>query len=203
MSNVPKMTFLPTPVPAAPQSLGTGTSLSIDEMAAILKEKLGASVVKSVEKSHKGTPFVVVSSDKIVEVLACLRDDAQLGCTSLEVISAVDYPARPAIAAAEGVEAQPARVGRIEVIYVVASYACKHEFMVKVWLDRDHPSVASVCELFRAANWYERECYDLVGVDFVGHPNMIRVLLPQDWVGHPLRKDYIFPEEYNGMKVPL
>lgn len=203
MTTIPKMTFLPTPVPAAPQTMSSGTPSNIDAVGAALQQAFGASALQRIEKAHKGTPFVVVDGAKIVDVLRFLRDDPRFQCTNLNVVSSVDYPPLKAVAASEGVEARPAQDGRIEVIYVVSSYSFKHEFMVKAFLDREHPSVPSVCELFRSANWYERECYDLVGVEFTNHPNLQRILLPQDWLGHPLRRDYIFPEEYNGMKVPL
>ncbi len=203
MSNVPKMTFLPAPVPAAPQSIGTGGEITVSDVAEKLKAKFGASVVKKVAQEHKGDPFIVVDDKKLFDVIQFLRDDSRYSYTNLETVSAVDYPARKAVPASEGVEAQPAQEGRVEVIYILLSYTSKHQLVIKAALDRDQPEVDSLCELYRCANWYERECYDLVGVTFKKHPYLKRVLLPEDWVGHPLRKDYIFPEEYNGMKVPL
>ena len=62
--------------------------------------------------------------------------------------------------------------------------------------------IESVAHLWRAADWHEREAYDLMGVKFKNHPDMKRILLPEDWEGHPLRKDYKTPEYYNGMPVP-
>ena len=62
--------------------------------------------------------------------------------------------------------------------------------------------IASVTPLWRAADWHEREAYDLFGILFDNHPDMKRILLPQDWEGHPLRKDYVTPEYYKGMPVP-
>lgn len=62
--------------------------------------------------------------------------------------------------------------------------------------------IFSIAEIWRAADWHEREAYDLMGVIFDGHPDMKRILLPDDWDGHPLRKDWKEPEYYNGMPVP-
>jgi len=71
-----------------------------------------------------------------------------------------------------------------------------------VRVPKDNPHVPSVESVWKTANWHEREAYDLIGVVFDGHPDLRRILLPDDWEGHPLRKDYKVPEFYNGMKVP-
>jgi NADH-quinone oxidoreductase subunit C len=191
-------TYHSNPVAPVPQVLGSAVPKSIDDVADALRQKIGADSVVLVEKEHVGTPYVVVSPSRIVEILNFLRDDERFYCSNLNVVSAVDYPPR-----AEGTESLLKASNVIEVVYVVQSYVHRHHVMVKVRLDRSAPKVASVTGLFRAANWYERECFDMLGVHFEGHPNHKRILLPPDWVGHPLRKDYEFPEEYNGMKVPL
>ncbi len=79
--------------------------------------------------------------------------------------------------------------------------------MVKVILPRwkdnkagELPEVASVTELWDTADWHEREVYDLSGINFIGHPDLRRILLSEDWEGHPLRKDYEFPLEYHGIR---
>ncbi len=88
-------------------------------------------------------------------------------------------------------------------MYHVSSFTHRHIVAIKVAVDREAPKVPTASDLFRAANWYERECYEMTGVEFTNHPHLENLLLPSDWVGHPLRRDYVFPEEYNGMKVPL
>ena len=88
----------------------------------------------------------------------------------------------------------------IEVIYNLDSTANHHELTVKVKLPRSDPRVASVESILETADWHERETYDLVGVIFEGHHNLVRILCADDWVGHPLRKDYEPPDSFHGIK---
>ena len=87
----------------------------------------------------------------------------------------------------------------LAVVYDFWSTALDHRFAVKVFCARTNPIVPTVCDLWKTANWHEREAYDLLGITFVGHPDMRRILCADDWVGHPLRKDYVFPQEYGGI----
>ena len=89
---------------------------------------------------------------------------------------------------------------KMEVVYHLSSIQHHHAIAVHAYLDRNDPKVPSIVDLYGAANWHERETYDLLGIVFEGHPDLRRILLPDDWVGHPLRKDYQFPEEYHGIK---
>jgi NADH-quinone oxidoreductase subunit C len=73
------------------------------------------------------------------------------------------------------------------------------EFAVRVVVERTDPVIPSVADVWPAADWHEREAYDLMGITFSGHPDLRRILCPEDWVGHPLRKDYEFPLEYHGI----
>jgi NADH-quinone oxidoreductase subunit C len=73
--------------------------------------------------------------------------------------------------------------------------------MVKVDLDRARPIVPSVYSIWKAADWHEREAFDLLGIQFEGHPDLRRLLMPADWEGHPLRKDYQEQNYYRGIKV--
>ena len=81
-------------------------------------------------------------------------------------------------------------VTHMEVYVHLFSYGKKQSVAVKVKLDREAPQVESVTALWKGADWPEREAYDLLGIVFKGHPNLSRILMPDDWVGHPLRKDY-------------
>ena len=123
----------------------------------------------------------------IVDVALMLRD--RLGFETLSCISGCDHPA----------------ISALSVTYHFASY--QHRFIValRAYLSKsvENPEVPSLCSLFKAANWLERETFDMVGIRFRDHPDMRRILLPEDWTGYPLRKDYQTPDYYNGMPVPL
>ncbi len=86
------------------------------------------------------------------------------------------------------------------VAYNLHSIELKHSLECRIEVEED-TSIPSVVSLWRAADWHEREAYDLMGIKFEHHPNLKRILLPQDWEGHPLRKNYIEPEYYHGMPV--
>lgn len=97
-------------------------------------------------------------------------------------------------------------VGTMEVIYNLYSIPNEQSIMLKVVLDRNManeptPALPTVSHIWKAADWHEREIYDLLGIEFTDHPDMRRILMPADWVGHPLRKDYQDMERYRGMSV--
>ncbi len=77
------------------------------------------------------------------------------------------------------------------VVYDLYSFKTGKKISLKAFLAKEDPSVPSLSRILPAANWHEREAYDLMGINFTGHPDLRRILLPDDWVGHPLRKDYI------------
>jgi NADH-quinone oxidoreductase subunit C len=87
----------------------------------------------------------------------------------------------------------------IEVVYHLFSYRHRHAIVLKVEVDRAAARVPTVEGVWKAANWFEREVYDLFGVEFTGHPDLRRIMLPDDWVGHPLRKDYLEAGGYRGI----
>lgn len=79
---------------------------------------------------------------------------------------------------------------RLEVVYHLYSYELKHKVTLKVNVDRNNPEIDTVVPVWETANWHEREAYDMFGINFKGHPDLRRILLPQEWEGYPLRKDY-------------
>jgi NADH-quinone oxidoreductase subunit C len=170
------------------------------EIIAILEEKFGPRIRQ--KKPDAIDPYVVVDAGDIVEVCRFLRDDPRLQFDMLNCITGVDYcEPDPAKAAKAGFEPH------LEVVYHMSSFVKRHRFVVKVILPRwkdniegQLPEVPSVTSVWPAADWHERETYDLVGIRFIGHPDLRRILLAEDWEGHPLRKDYIFPLEYHGIR---
>jgi NADH-quinone oxidoreductase subunit C len=150
------------------------------EILAILTEKHG-DAVDAVDET-KRDPFVVVKPALLPQLCRFLRDEVRLRFDHLSLVSAVDYPPQT-----------------IEVAYHLDSIVFNHGFMLKVKLPRDNPKVPSLIPVWQTADWHERESFDLMGIEFVGHPNLVRILCAEDWVGHPLRKDYPWPEEYHGI----
>jgi NADH-quinone oxidoreductase subunit C len=147
-------------------------------------------------------PYVVVAPEDLPEICEYLKNDPKLKFEILNCISGVDYLEPDAKKAAKaGFEPHT------EVVYHLSSFTHQHRFVVKVILPRwkddkpgELPEVPSVTSIWPAADWHEREVYDLSGVWFTGHPDLRRILLAEDWVGHPLRKDYEFPLEYHGIR---
>ena len=93
--------------------------------------------------------------------------------------------------------------GTLSVYYHLESTSLTHKITLKVSASRENPEVNSVESVWKCADWHEREAYDLIGIKFLNHPDLRRILMPYDWeAGHPLRKDYKNPEFYQGMKVP-
>jgi NADH-quinone oxidoreductase subunit C len=147
-------------------------------------------------------PWIEVSPHGLVEVCRYLKYEPDLRFDMLNDLTAVDYFEPDAKKAAK-VTWQP----HLEVVYHLWSVPNRVSLVLKVMLPRwknDQPSelpeLPTVSGVWRTAEWHEREAYDLCGVRFLGHPNLRRILCPEDWVGHPLRKDYEMPLEYHGIR---
>jgi len=147
-------------------------------------------------------PWIEVAPAAVVEVARFLKSDDELSFDALNNLSGVDYlEPDPKKAAKFGHEPH------VEVVYHLYSYRHRHGLVVKVKLPRwkadqpgQLPEVPSVTSVWAIADWHEREAFDLVGINFTGHPGLRRILCAEDWVGHPLRKDYEFPLEYHGIR---
>lgn len=120
-----------------------------------------------------GTGVLVAEPGRLIAVMTLLRDE--FGFDMLIDLSAVDWlPRAP----------------RFDVNYQLYSLASHERLRVKVQLSEDRPHVPSVVEVWPAADWHEREVFDFFGIVFDGHPDLRRILMPDEWIGHPLRKDY-------------
>jgi len=120
-------------------------------------------------------PTIYASRDDVPALTRALRDQPELAFTLLVELTAVDYwPREP----------------RFELVYLLVSIAHRRRLRLKVRLHGDDPHVATASDVWPAANWLEREVWDLFGIVFDGHPDPRRLLMPEDWEGFPLRKDY-------------
>ncbi|MGG0154066.1 NADH-quinone oxidoreductase subunit C [Bacillus mycoides] len=140
----------------------------------VVKERVGgyALVDSYINKLSKDVPTLVAEPSKYYEVMELMRFHEGLAFDYMSELHATDF------------------VTHMEVYVHLFSYGKKQSVAVKVKLDREAPQVKSVTPLWKGADWPERETYDLLGIVFEGHPNLSRILMPDDWVGYPLRKDY-------------
>jgi NADH-quinone oxidoreductase subunit C len=154
-----------------------------DDLLAHVKSLLGADVVDT--HAHRGDATILVPLERARECLRRLRDDPTLGFNFLIDLTAVDYLGR---------------TPRFEVVYHLASIetqalgerasAIRRRLRVKTGVPESPCEADSIHELWAAANWMEREVYDLYGITFRDHPDLRRILLYEEFKGHPLRKDY-------------
>ncbi|MGG3526589.1 NADH-quinone oxidoreductase subunit C [Bacillus pseudomycoides] len=146
----------------------------LDAYVKIIKEKTGehSLVDYYINKLSKDVPTLVVEPKNYYEVMELLKCHEGLAFDYMSELHATDF------------------VTHMEVYVHLFSYGKRQSVAVKVKVDREAPRVASIAPLWHGANWPEREAYDLLGVVFEGHPNLTRILMPDDWVGYPLRKDY-------------
>ncbi len=146
----------------------------LNRFVEIIKEKAGAEAVEEayVNRAGRHLPTLVIKRESWPAVAGLLKEDPELSFDYVRNLSGVDYETH------------------MEVVYHLYSFAHSHQIGIRVKTDREESKMPSVSHLWKAANWNEREIYDLLGIHFEGHPNLKRILMPDDWVGHPLRKDY-------------
>jgi NADH-quinone oxidoreductase subunit C len=146
--------------------------MTLEELASHIDAKLQGAIER--REIARGELTLVVARDQIARVLTELRDDSNCLFEVLIDICGVDYPERPQ---------------RFEVVYHLLSPRRNQRIRVKCLTDEDTP-VPSVVDVFPAANWFEREAYDMYGILFSGHPDLRRILTDYGFQGHPLRKDF-------------
>ena len=126
-------------------------------------------------QTFRGELTLVIRRNSLLRVCEYLRDAPGVTFKCLSDLTAVDrYPNEP----------------RFEVVYHLLSLDTADRLRLKARVPSENPEIDSVCPVWPAANAYEREVFDLFGIRFLGHPDLRRILLPEDWEGHPLRKDY-------------
>lgn len=157
----------------------------------LVKEKFPQAVLETVEFRAEQT--IVLQASALFSVCTYLHKS--LRYNFLSTVTAVDWPER---------------TPRFDVVYHLLSLSHQCVLRLKVRVGKkgeEHPAVPSVCGIWPGANWYEREVYDLFGIEFTSHPDLRRILMPPDWTTHPLRKDYPLsgfdlPEPHWGGQVP-
>lgn len=156
-------------------------SLTFKQVYEKLKEKFPDGVVSVVE--CPGDPYCVVKAGSLLEIATWLKTDPEMQFDLLSCVCGTDDRKN------------------LWSVYHLYSVPKNHKAVIKVQLDRENPSVPSLVPLWKAADWHERETYDMYGIVYQDHPDLRRILLPEDWPGYPMRKDYEFPDEYQG--IPL
>jgi NADH-quinone oxidoreductase subunit C len=152
--------------------------MDFDAIVSKLKEKWPDIEVPKVES---GDRVILLPTEKSFEILKFLKEDPELYFDSLMTLAGAD-------------------TGReLWVVYPLHSMRHRHKIMAKVVLGRETPECDSVVSLWMVADFFEREAYDLYGIVFKNHPDLRRIINPQDWVGWPGRKDYEYPAEYHGV----
>jgi NADH-quinone oxidoreductase subunit C len=143
-------------------------------IAEALQEHFGEQTILEI-RSFRDEVGVVVERRRIAAVCYHMKAQPELCMDFLNDLCGLDFPQR-----------EP----RFEVVYHLSSLLHHHQLRLKVQVPEDDPTISSVVPVWQAADWFEREVYDMFGIVFLGHPNLKRILMPEDWQGHPLRKDY-------------
>ncbi len=146
----------------------------LDRLVEIVKEHVHESAITEayINERDRHLPIIVVDPAHWLATAELLRDHAELKLNYLRNVSGIDYETY------------------LEVMYYFINTSEKQDYAVKVRTDRENSEIPSVASVWATSDWNEREIFDLLGVNFTGHPNMTRIMMPDDWVGHPLRKDY-------------
>jgi len=164
-------------------------NVNFQEIKEAILVSLGTEAVLG-ENISLAQPQLIVNKEYLKDICLFLRDDERFFFDQLSCLTGLD----------NGVPKNT-----IEVIYHLYSIPFNVSFILKVETDRGDeqhlPEVSSVTDIWRTANWHEREAFDMYGIVFIGHPDLRRILLPTDWEGYPLRKDYKEQEFYHGIKV--
>lgn len=144
------------------------------QIADKLKERFPEEVLDV--REFRGQVSVTVRKGRILEICRFLHDDPEISLDYLRDLCGVDYLGK--------------KENRFEVVYQLYSVHHRHALRLKAEVPERDARIDSVMPIWVGVNWHERECYDMFGITFSGHPDLRRVLLPEDWEGYPLRKDY-------------
>lgn len=175
--------------------------MTTDKILEMLKAKF-PEYSFSLDNSLPIDSFIIVEALNLKEVCKFLRDDEKLQFDNLMNLSGVDDNNAKKEKDENGIEKLVGRT--LSVYYHIESMQLNQKVNLKVSMPIEKPEVDSVESVWKCADWHEREAFDMFGIIFLNHPNLIRILMPYDWEegSYPLRKDFETPEFYNGMKIP-
>ena len=164
--------------------------MKFEEIKNKIIEKFGSDIIIA-EQTDQLQAQLTVDVNRLVALCFYLKDEADLYFDYLNCLSGVDYAADR---------------NELAVVYHMSSIPYKHNLVLKVMLpfnraEKENPACPSVCEVWRSADWHEREAFDMYGISFTNHPDLRRILCPDDWEGYPLRKDYVPAELYKELKI--
>jgi NADH-quinone oxidoreductase subunit C len=164
--------------------------MSFNDIKLLLTQKFGEDIIIGEDRTGM-QPALLIDADRIADVCLELRDNPNTYFDFLACLTGIDYGAQD---------------GRFGVVYHLSSIPYHLQLTLKISKlisrdEQDLPIFPSVTSVYRTADWHEREAFDLVGIYFEGHPDLRRILLPDDWEGYPLRKDYKTAEYYKGIKI--
>jgi len=152
-----------------------------------LQQQFGSAIIRT--ESFRDNVRVIVTPEAVHEVLKHLKES--LGFNMLAELTAVDYLN------------YPDAVDRFGVIYGLTNLDSGERIFVKTYLNEPDLTLPTVCDLWQGANWLEREVYDMFGITFAGHPDLRRILMPEEFVSFPLRKDYPLRGKHERHNFPV
>lgn len=175
--------------------------MNVDEIIEKLRIKFPQSEF-NLENELPTETYILVDPIELPKICTYLRDDENLLFDSLMNLSGVDDNNAQKVKDDDGNITLEGRT--LSVYYHLHSMKLDHKITLKVSVPIEKPEVESVESIWKCADWHEREAYDMYGIIFLNHPNLIRILMPYDWEegSYPLRKDFETPEFYSGMKIP-
>ena len=209
MSDNPRMGVPDVAASAQAQMREVGIVMPLGGPLVALRDLVVAAFPDLQVRALRGEITFEVPSARLVDVVAFVRDEPGVRCEYLMDLSGVHWPGGTISNQGQETTGWPVYTavgpGVIEVDYVLYSVTHGHRLRLRVTTPDDDPSLPSLVHLYSSANVMERECYDFFGVRFEGHPNLVRIHMPEEWEGHPQRKDYPLggvEVEYKGAFVP-
>jgi NADH-quinone oxidoreductase subunit C len=210
MSDNPRMEHPDTTAGERAQMQEAAIAVQLSDQLAAVRDRITEAFDGLEVIGFRGELTLVTRPERVIDLLRFCREDSELACELLADLSGVHWPGGVHRRQAQETTGWPIyetedEPGRIELDYVLYSITHNHRFRLRTFLDDETPRMPSAVDVYTAATWMELEVYDFLGVVFEGHPNLRRVLMPDDWEGHPHRRDYPLggvEVQYKGATVP-